>query len=58
MTVLVSLATKAKAEEDLKGLVYSLTEKTPDTARRWYQNPMWLGAAVLAFTLALNIIFF
>lgn len=58
VTVLVSLGTRARDEEELKGLVYSLTEKTPDTSKRWYQNPMWLGAAVLAVTLVLNIIFF
>ncbi|WP_341840699.1 sodium:solute symporter family protein [Chitinophaga caseinilytica] len=58
VTVAVSMFTKARPDDDLKGLVYSLTEKTPDTAKRWYQNPMWLGAVVLAFTLVLNIIFF
>lgn len=58
VTVAVSIFTKARPDDDLKGLVYSLTEKTPDTAKRWYQNPIWLGAVVLAFTLVLNIIFF
>lgn len=58
VTVLVSLGTRKRPDEELAGLVYSLTEKTPDTSKHWYHNPMWLGAAVLAFTLVLNIIFF
>jgi SSS family solute:Na+ symporter len=57
-TVLVSLATKPKPEEELKGLVYSLTEKQPMTKTRWYLNPVTLAVILLVATILLNIIFF
>jgi len=58
VTIVVSLFGKPKPEEELRGLVYSLTERIKDAEQRWYKNPLWLGVAVLAFTIALNIIFF
>jgi SSS family solute:Na+ symporter len=57
-TILVSLATKPKPEEELKGLVYSLTEKQPMTKTRWYLNPVTLAVVLLLATILLNIIFF
>ena len=57
-TILVSLATKPKPEEELKGLVYSLTEKTPRAKTRWYFSPVTLGVILLLVTILLNIIFF
>ena len=57
-TILVSLATKPKPEEELKGLVYSLTEKTPMAKTRWYLSPVTLGVILLLVTILLNIIFF
>lgn len=58
-TLFISLATKPnRTNEELRGLVYSLTEKqkeAPGTA--WYARPMPLGLLVLACTLGLNIIF-
>ena len=58
LTILISLATKrTKTDEELKGLVYSLTPK-PETAHEpWYQQPVVLGVLVLVATLILNIIF-
>ena len=36
-TIVVSLATKPKPEEELRGLVYSLTDKPKYTSAKWYQ---------------------
>jgi SSS family solute:Na+ symporter len=57
-TILVSLATKPKPEEELRGLVYSLTKKQPVAKGRWYLSPVTLGVLLLAVTILLNIIFF
>jgi solute:Na+ symporter, SSS family len=57
-TILVSLATKPKPEEELKGLVYSLTKKEPLSKSKWYLNPITLGVVLLLATILLNIIFF
>jgi SSS family solute:Na+ symporter len=58
MTIVISLATKRnKTDEELKGLVYSLTPKPAKENEPWYQQPVTLGVIVLAITLALNIIF-
>jgi solute:Na+ symporter, SSS family len=58
VTILVSLVTKARPDEELKGLVYSLTERPKDEGLSWYKRPAVLGAIVLGLTVALNIIFF
>lgn len=57
VTAVVSLMTKPKDEKLLRGLVYSLTDRPPPTASRWYTRPTVLGAIVLALTLLLNIVF-
>jgi len=57
ITILVSVITKPRREEELAGLVYSLTERTRDEHLLWYQRPAWLGAGVLALALILNIVF-
>jgi solute:Na+ symporter, SSS family len=58
-TIIISLATKAnRTDDELRGLVYSLTEKPQDPAGTpWYARPVTLGVIVLAVTLVLNIIF-
>jgi len=58
VTVLVSLFTRPKKDEELVGLVYSLTPKQTDKAKVWYKNPLWLGISVLVVTIILNIIFY
>jgi len=58
VTALISLVTKPKPENELVGLVYSLTPRQRDNNRVWYRNPLWIGVIVLAFTVILNIIFF
>jgi SSS family solute:Na+ symporter len=58
VTIIISLATRrTKTDEELKGLVYSLTPK-PETAHEpWYQQPVTVGVLVLIGTIILNIIF-
>ncbi len=58
LTLGISLATKqTKTNEDLKGLVYSLTPKIVDHDQPWYQRPAVLGTVLLAACVVLNIIF-
>jgi SSS family solute:Na+ symporter len=57
-TILISLATAPnKTDDQLRGLVYSLTEKIRDHDTPWYLRPATLGAVVLAGAVVLNIIF-
>lgn len=57
-TILVSLLTKPKPEDELIGLVYSLTDKPKYAQGKWYQRIVPLGILLLAVTIILNIIFF
>ncbi|HEX2607474.1 MAG TPA: sodium:solute symporter family protein [Flavisolibacter sp.] len=58
MTALISTFTARKKDEDLVGLVYSMTPRQRDSAKVWYKNPLWLGIAVLIITVILNIVFY
>lgn len=58
VTVVISLMTKPRPDGEMVGLVYSLTPRERDPGRVWYQNPLWLGVAVLVVTIALNVIFY
>ena len=58
LTIVISLFTRPREESELRGLVYSLTERPSDAGLAWYQRPVTLGVVVLAMTLVLNIIFF
>jgi SSS family solute:Na+ symporter len=57
-TIIVSLFTKPKREEELKGLVYSLTEKPKDVGGKWFQRIVPLAVLLLLLTILLNFIFF
>jgi SSS family solute:Na+ symporter len=58
-TIVISLATaRNKSDEELGGLVYSLTPRLKDEGLPWHKRPAALGAVVLALTLVLNVIFF
>ncbi|MDD4004496.1 MAG: sodium:solute symporter family protein [Elusimicrobiaceae bacterium] len=57
ITLAVSLFTKPKPDEEMRGLVYSLTQRPVSTEKRWYMRPGPLAAGVLIMTLALNYIF-
>ena len=58
VTALISMVTKRKPNEELVGLVYSLTPRQKDKAKVWYKNPLWLGIIVLIITTFLNIFFY
>ncbi len=58
LTLVISLATRrTKTDEELKGLVYSLTPKLKDEEKAWYLRPAVLGTVLLAACVILNIIF-
>jgi SSS family solute:Na+ symporter len=57
-TIIVSLFTKPKPDEALKGLVYSLTEKPKYHEQKWYLRVAPLGILLLIITIILNLIFF
>lgn len=57
-TVSISLVTTPKRDEELKGLVFSLTEKPRETEPRWYLRPASLAVVVLAATVAFNLMYF
>jgi len=57
-TILISMATRAnKTDEELKGLVYSLTPKIKDPDTPWHKQPAMLGIIVMAAAVVLNILF-
>ena len=58
VTIVVSLATRPRAPEELRGLVYSLTPRQTDVGLRWYQRPWVLATVVLLLTGALNLVFY
>jgi len=58
VTILVSLVTRPRAPEQLRGLVYGLTPQPVDTAVSWFQRPVTLAVVVLAVTVVLNAVFF
>jgi SSS family solute:Na+ symporter len=55
--VITVLTKKLKTDDDLKGLVYSLTPKIRDTSIQWYQKPEFLAVIVGAIAIVLSIIF-
>jgi solute:Na+ symporter, SSS family len=58
VTIIVSLATRPRPEAELRGLVYSLTDRPNDQALPWIRRPWVLAAAVLGLTLGLNFLFY
>jgi SSS family solute:Na+ symporter len=58
LTLTISLATqRTKTDEELKGLVYSLTPKLKDDEKAWYLRPAVLGVVLLGCCLVLNLMF-
>jgi SSS family solute:Na+ symporter len=61
--VVVSLVTKPKATEDLRGLVWGLTraeeaeENEDKRDKLWWRSPALLGGVAIAMVVVLNIIF-
>ena len=58
VTIIVSLITRPRPDSELRGLVYSLTERPSVEGEPWYRRPGPLAILLLSATLALNIIFF
>ncbi|HTX89547.1 MAG TPA: sodium:solute symporter family protein [Bacteroidales bacterium] len=58
LTVVISLLThRKKSDEDLKGLVYSLTPKTRETDQPWYRRSSTLAIIVLVLVAILTVLF-
>jgi SSS family solute:Na+ symporter len=59
VTIIISLLTaQKKSDDDLRGLVYSLTPHVAkDEGIPWYGQPAILAVVVLIVTIVLNIIF-
>ncbi len=58
VTAAISMFTaRKKSDEELKGLVYSLTGRVTEEGIPWYRRPALLAVIVLGCALALNIIF-
>ena len=57
-TILISLLTRQKkTDQELGGLVYSLTSKIKERDAHWWQRPALLGSIVLAVAVVLNLLF-
>jgi SSS family solute:Na+ symporter len=57
VTVVVTFFTEPRKEEELVGLVYSLTPKPKTSSLCWYERPGILAIGILALCAVLNIIF-
>jgi SSS family solute:Na+ symporter len=57
VTIAVSLVTQPKPDDELRGLVWGLTEQKEATEEVWYKKPWVLAVIVLTITVALNIYF-
>jgi solute:Na+ symporter, SSS family len=58
LTLVISLSTKrTKTNEELKGLVYSLTPKIKVENQAWYQQPAVIGTVLLICCVILNFLF-
>ena len=58
ITLVVSLLTQPKPDEELKGLVYSLTEKVYGNETIWYKKVGPISVVLLLITILLNLLFF
>jgi SSS family solute:Na+ symporter len=57
VTILVSLVTRPRPADELRGLVYSLTPRPREEALPWFSRPAVLATVVLALTVGLNLLF-
>jgi len=57
VTVLVTLVTKPRPDEELKGLVYALTEVAHEEHASFLRRPLFWGVAAVAVLVVLQIIF-
>ena len=57
VTVVISLVTRPRPDADMRGLVYSLTERLTGKGLKWYARPAVIAMFVLVATVLLNLIF-
>jgi solute:Na+ symporter, SSS family len=57
VTIVISLLTKPRPDNELKGLVYALTDRPKDVGLEWYEKPAVLAVVVLSMLVVLNWIF-
>lgn len=57
VTFLVTLVTQPRPDEELRGLVYSLTEVAHEEHTSWWHRPVVWGMAALVLLVVLQIIF-
>src|SRR5215470_9896394 len=57
VTILVTLFTKPRPDEELRGLVYSLTDVAKEEHASMFHKPVFWGTAALAVLVMLQIIF-
>ena len=57
VTMAISLATRPKAEKELHGLVYGLTDLPSDAHEPWHRRPAVLALIVGVALIAFNVIF-
>jgi SSS family solute:Na+ symporter len=58
VTILISLITKPRPDEEMVGLVYSLTPKLRESLGAWYLRPATLAIVVGVACVILNFIFY
>jgi SSS family solute:Na+ symporter len=58
VTAVVSMLTRPRPDDELRGLVYSLTDRPTDAALPLLQRPWTLAVVVIVLTVGLNLIFF
>jgi len=54
--VITVLTKKLKTDDQLKGLVYSLTPRVQDDSKHWYQRPEYLAVLVAIIFIVISII--
>jgi len=57
VTIAVSMVTKPRADSELRGLVYGLTDVPREDGINWYQRPVPLALVVCAALIVLNLLF-
>jgi SSS family solute:Na+ symporter len=57
VTIVVSLLTRPRKEQELAGLVYSLTPKPKDGGFPWHKRPVSLAMVVIVLVIGLNLVF-
>ncbi len=57
VTIIVSLLTEPRIESELRGLVYSLTDRPKSENQNWLTSPMTLALIAILITIALNFAF-